>query len=79
VTISAPDTARVYVDGVYCPVRSFNTPALQPGREYYYDLRVEMVRDGQTQTQNRRVTVAAGRQVSVSFALPTPPSGVARR
>ena len=78
VTVNAPAGSRVFVDGVPCPVRTFNTPALQPGRDYYYDFRVEMARDGQTQTQNRRVTVAAGRQVTVDFAAP-PPAGIARR
>jgi uncharacterized protein (TIGR03000 family) len=69
VTVNAPDGARLYVDGVLCAVRTFQTPSLQPGREYYYDLRVEMAREGQAQTQSRRVSVAAGRQVTVDFSL----------
>jgi uncharacterized protein (TIGR03000 family) len=79
VTVNAPAGARIYVDGVRTAERSFNTPALQPGREYYYDLRVEMVRNGRAQSQARRVTVAAGRQVTVDFTAAPPPAGVARR
>jgi uncharacterized protein (TIGR03000 family) len=78
VTVNAPDGARVFVDGVPAPARTFRTPALQPGREYYYDFRVELA--GNDQALTRRVTVAAGREVMVDFTLPvTPPTGVARR
>lgn len=70
-TVRVPAEARLYVDGVLVPMnsetRSFHTPRLQRGREYYYTLRAEVDRDGETMTQTRRVTVAAGRQVRVEL------------
>jgi uncharacterized protein (TIGR03000 family) len=69
VTVQLPADATLYIDNEVCPLtsatRTFPTPALQPGREYYYTLRAEVVRDGQTLVQRQRVTVSAGRQVSV--------------
>jgi uncharacterized protein (TIGR03000 family) len=71
VTVSLPADAALYIDNVQCPLtsasRTFQTPALDPGREYYYTVRAEIVRDGQRRTQSQRVTVGAGRQVSVEF------------
>ena len=71
ITVHLPTDATLYVDKVYCPLtsatRSFNTPALEPGREYFYTLRAEITRDGQTQVQSQRVVVSAGRRVNVEF------------
>lgn len=71
VTVQVPADAALYIDNVRCPLtsatRSFQTPALDPGREYYYTVRAEIVRDGQRRTQSQRVIVGAGRQVSVEF------------
>jgi uncharacterized protein (TIGR03000 family) len=82
VTVRVPAEARLYVNSVLCPLtsetRSFNTPALERGREYFYNLRAEMVRDGETVSQTQRVTVTAGRQVSVEFNDLRPLSTVQR-
>jgi uncharacterized protein (TIGR03000 family) len=71
VTVQLPADARLFIDNVACPLtsstRSFNTPALQQGRDYYYTLRAEVTRNGQTRVQSQRVTVAAGRHVRVEF------------
>jgi uncharacterized protein (TIGR03000 family) len=71
ITVYLPAEAQLYVDNVFCPLtsatRSFPTPPLQPGREFYYTLRAEVTRDGQTRVQSQRITVGAGRQVSVEF------------
>ncbi len=52
VTVKLPADARLYVDGVPCPLtsatRSFDTPELDAGRSYYYTLKAEVVRDGET-------------------------------
>jgi uncharacterized protein (TIGR03000 family) len=72
ITVSLPADARLYVDNVFCPLtsatRSFPTPPLEPGREFYYTLRAEVTRDGQTRVQSQRITVGAGRQVNVEFS-----------
>lgn len=71
VTVHLPADARLYIDNTLCPLtsttRTFRTPALEQGRQYFYTLRVEVNRDGQTVTDNRRVVVAAGRNVEVNF------------
>jgi uncharacterized protein (TIGR03000 family) len=71
ITVNLPADARLWVDNVFCPLtsatRSFPTPPLEPGREFYYTLRAEVTREGQTRVQTQRITVGAGRQVNVEF------------
>jgi uncharacterized protein (TIGR03000 family) len=71
VVVNLPEDARLTVDDVACPLtsarRAFNTPDLQPGRTYFYVLKVEAMRDGQTVTQSKRVTVRAGEETTVEF------------
>jgi uncharacterized protein (TIGR03000 family) len=72
VTVLVPEDARVYVDDVLCPQtsskRSFDTPQLEPGRAYVYTVRAEVVRNGKTKSEIRKVEMQAGRQVQVDFA-----------
>jgi uncharacterized protein (TIGR03000 family) len=71
VTVRLPADARLWVDGAACPLssetRSFDTPTLESGKQYVYNLRAAVVRDGQTVEQTQRVVIAAGRQVNVTF------------
>ena len=71
VTVHLPAEARLYVDEVLCNLasgtRSFTTPTLEPGRSYFYTLRMEVNRGGQTVTESRRVTVTTGKEVEVDF------------
>jgi uncharacterized protein (TIGR03000 family) len=71
VVVRLPADARLYVDNVACPLtsakRSFHTPRLEPGRQYYYTLKAEMTRDGQPVVDSRRVYVSAGKTVNVDF------------
>jgi uncharacterized protein (TIGR03000 family) len=70
-TVQLPESARLFVDDIACPQtsrkRSFDTPKLEPGKTYYYTLRAELVRDGQTVSESRRVDVKAGKEINVSF------------
>jgi uncharacterized protein (TIGR03000 family) len=70
-TVKLPADARLFVDGVACPLtsatRSFDTPDLEAGQKYYYTLKAEVVREGETRTATRRVLVEAGKQVTVDF------------
>ena len=74
-TVKVPESAKLWVDDVYCPItsseRSFNTPTLEPGRQYFYTLRLEVEKDGDVVTESRRVFVAAGQRISVDFNSPT--------
>jgi len=71
VTVRLPADAKLYVDGVACPQtsseRSFETPKLEPGRSYTYNLKIEMVRNGQTKAESRQVAFRAGQPVTVDF------------
>jgi uncharacterized protein (TIGR03000 family) len=74
IVVSLPATARLTIDGnpttSSSGLRVFASPSLQPGREYYYTLRAEVVRNGQTVAQTQRVAVRAGEETRVTLALP---------
>jgi uncharacterized protein (TIGR03000 family) len=71
VIVQLPAGAKLYVDNQ--PIKTsadnqaFNTPQLQPGQTYYYEVRAEAVRDGKTVVESKRVLVRAGQEVSVAF------------
>jgi uncharacterized protein (TIGR03000 family) len=70
VTVRLPENARLYVNEVPAPQtarRGFDTPRLDPGKTYYYTLRAETSRDGNTRSESRRVELRAGQQVEVDF------------
>ena len=71
VTVTVPEQARLWVDQAECPltsaVRSFNTPPLEANQQFYYHLKVEVVRDGRTLSETQRVGVTAGQEVRVDF------------
>ena len=82
VTIHLPATARLWVDQVECPltssVRSFATPALNPNQQYFYNLKVEMTRDGRTVIENQRVLLTPGQETRVDFTPSNGPWTVSR-
>lgn len=88
-TVELPADAKLYVDGALitgdAAVRNFHTPALPPGRTFYYDLKAELVVGGETVTEEKRVLVKAGDALSQSFdkliaaAKPATPAAVATR
>jgi uncharacterized protein (TIGR03000 family) len=71
-TVQLPADARLYVDDQ--PIRtskerqSFSTPRLEQGQRYYYEVRGEVVRDGKTVKETKRVVLRAGENVTVSFS-----------
>jgi uncharacterized protein (TIGR03000 family) len=71
-TVQLPRDARLYVEGVYCPLtsskRTFRTPALEPGQEYTYTLRAEVVRAGKPVRKTKQVQFTAGQAVRVNFS-----------
>jgi uncharacterized protein (TIGR03000 family) len=70
--VEVPADAKLYIDEQLmkstAAVRSFSTPTLEVGQSYYYDVRVEVVRDGKTYEGSRRVVVRAGEQIRASFS-----------
>ncbi len=72
VTIAAPANAKVTVDGVEIPAtaRTFNTPSLEAGRQYFYTVNVAMTRNGRSVSDSKRVTLESGKDVTVEFKEP---------
>lgn len=72
VVVDLPEDARLFIDGQLMKTpsaqRTFQTPDLKDGQAYFYDLKVELDRDGQTVTQSRRVVLRPGAVVNASFA-----------
>lgn len=74
--VSLPADARLLADNVVVPhagpspVRVFVTPPLDPGREYFYDLSIEVDRGGKVLRDQQTVKFRAGEPVRVTFAEP---------
>jgi uncharacterized protein (TIGR03000 family) len=69
--VRLPADAQLYIDDNLMKSsstqRTFITPLLRPGQTYFYDLRADMVRDGKTVSQTRRVLLRPGDAVEASF------------
>jgi uncharacterized protein (TIGR03000 family) len=78
VIVQLPADARLYVDGQKADLtsakRSFVTPSLEPGRDYYYTIKAEADRDGSTVSRSRRVIIRAGQVARVDFGDLTGPA-----
>jgi uncharacterized protein (TIGR03000 family) len=69
--VTLPADAKLKVDGVattsISSSRRFVTPALEPGKEYFYTLEAEVVNDGKLDVITRRVQVQAGRETHTNL------------
>jgi uncharacterized protein (TIGR03000 family) len=69
--VELPSEAKLYIDDrpMRTPSsrRTFTTPELQPGQSYYYIVRAELVRDGKSFSDTKRVIVRPGEEVTASF------------
>jgi uncharacterized protein (TIGR03000 family) len=69
--VELPANAKLFIDGkpvkATAGVRTFHTPALEPGRPYYYMVRIERMRDGQPVSETRRIIVHAGQVARADF------------
>ncbi len=67
--VDLPANARLTIDGqptqLTSATRTFITPPLQSGREYYYDLKAQLDRNGKTLTATKRVTIRPGQETRV--------------
>jgi len=75
IVVSLPADAKLSVDGHATTstdeMRTFVSPALEPGRDFVYDLKGEVVRQGKTVIARREVTVHAGEETRVSLDFGT--------
>jgi uncharacterized protein (TIGR03000 family) len=71
VVIDVPAQARLYIDDQLMPnkagKRTFVTPPLRAGQQYFYDVRIELTENGQTQVQSTRVVLRPGDVVAATF------------
>jgi uncharacterized protein (TIGR03000 family) len=69
--VEAPAGAKLYIDdrSMTTPSehRVYQTPTLAPGQTYYYEVRVEVNRDGKALSQTKRVLLRAGQEVRADF------------
>jgi uncharacterized protein (TIGR03000 family) len=72
ITVKVPPGATLYVDDRRSPstdlVRQFSTPQLPAGREFAYLMKLEVVKNGQTETYTQKVPFRAGERVEVDFS-----------
>jgi uncharacterized protein (TIGR03000 family) len=69
--VEAPAGAKLYIDdrsmNTSSGRRVYQTPALEEGQTYYYEVRVEVNRDGKALSQTKRVLLRAGQEVRADF------------
>jgi uncharacterized protein (TIGR03000 family) len=70
--VSLPADAKLMIDDFTTKstsaARVFVSPELAPGQVFHYNLKAEIVRDGQTLSVTEQVAVRAGAETRVSFA-----------
>jgi uncharacterized protein (TIGR03000 family) len=82
--VEVPADAKLFIDDqpmkASAAKRTFQTPPLQPGQLYYYMVRVEVTRDGQSKSETQRVIIRPGEQARAAFPnLEIPTTATAAR
>jgi len=67
IVVEAPANAHVFVGFQRMNSRTFVSPVLEAGKTYTYTVRADVVRDGQTVTETKEVTVRAGETTRATF------------
>jgi len=71
IVVTLPSDAKLIVDDHMTTSmnaeRRFTTPNLDPGKEYSYTFKAQIVRDGQTLQAHQKVPVRAGEEIRVSI------------
>jgi uncharacterized protein (TIGR03000 family) len=74
VQVEVPSNATVWFNGVQTKqggsMRTFETPALERGYTYHYDVKARWEENGKPVERTRRVEVYPGGRVTVAFAQP---------
>src|SRR5262245_2158453 len=76
IIVEVPDDAKLYFNDQPTQqsgaMRTFTTPALAAGKAHVYELRVEMVRQGQVVSRTEQITVRAGQTTRVAWRSLSP-------
>jgi uncharacterized protein (TIGR03000 family) len=79
--IDVPANAKLFIDDrqihVAAGERLFYTPTLTAGERYYYDVRIELVKDGKTVSESKKIVLGAGDMVRESFHRFSAPTAIA--
>ena len=71
ILVKVPANAKVFIDDYLMKSTSserlFTSPELEPGRSYYYTIRVVIEKDGKPQEESRRVQIRAGETSWLAF------------
>jgi uncharacterized protein (TIGR03000 family) len=74
IQVNLPAEAKLTIDGAATTStsanRTFATPSLESGKEFFYTLTAEIVRDGKTLKATQVVSVRAGRETKVNIEMP---------
>jgi uncharacterized protein (TIGR03000 family) len=75
IVVSLPAEATLLIDDAATTstsnLRVFASPSLEPGRDFYYTVKGELVREGQTITTSQRVKVRAGEETRIQLEFPS--------
>jgi uncharacterized protein (TIGR03000 family) len=75
IVVSLPADARLLIDDAATKsttsTRVFASPALEPGKDFYYTLKGELRVDDRTLTASKQVKVRAGEETRVQLEFPT--------
>jgi uncharacterized protein (TIGR03000 family) len=81
IVVSLPADAKLFVDDAATTStgssRVFVSPSLNPGREYHYTIKAEVIRNGKPVKVEQVVAVRAGETTPVPLTLPA--AGVVQR
>jgi uncharacterized protein (TIGR03000 family) len=71
VTVTLPANARLWIENIECPltssVRTFDTPPLRSNQQYFYNVKMEVMQNGQLVSQTQKAIITPGRPVQVDF------------
>ena len=67
IVVKVPAGATLFVNDAKHTANEFRTPPLPTGKEYSYTMKVEMIRNGQSESASQKVTVRAGDSLVVDF------------
>jgi uncharacterized protein (TIGR03000 family) len=74
IAVRVPANAEIWFDGNKTSqtgqVRLFNTPPLEPGHEYSYEVRALWNDSGHDVDRTRKVTVHSGDRIGLNFLMP---------
>src|SRR5262249_14957397 len=81
INLQVPSDAKIWFDQTQTKqtgtMRSFESPSLDVGSEYAYQIRIQWKRDGKDITETRQVTLHAGDVINLTLGSP-PEIAVAR-